>query len=1427
MPLLSRFVDAFHTSIDFTALCESYNDIYQGSTNQRLRAAIGGLLSEVAMTNKLAVDSFRDTQIIHPLQNSPLVALSAKTSDAEYAYWLGAVFDLILEINAASKARFAQEVDLEALKPSKMNRLQRSLVKGRVSAVTKDSTVNVSAFLQNTLMALAAYLQSHTGSNDSWKVQQQAFKSLLRYWWNTFQLATSRTFEESTFQAHLAIGADLLHGLSAAVQLSDSPITFFSQSLQKDFSSGFKLTTGLSMELLWRQFRPTVIPNLSVMQTLAEMQQLALRFDALRWSASISVSDLGHIMSSLVKAYKLILTSDVDGSSLVSTLKSEMKNLEKSVGGEEDGATPFFTSQFEALRQFCVLDVLKSGSVDESVGDVDTVILANHPTTSEMHFASSTSTSRSLQAIDYLLGTNQTLQPVSDSFSIDMLKKLNAFGEVDLKSLKLFENELPIIGQKLALSSATLSRDQVVDLNGVLSTLLFSVVSVHGSGTEFPFLSWCQSVHSSIEPALIDLSLSNPSISQELLTPNTPTQLREVIIKSFAPASVAILASRSQPDLRLQFSSLAWIHFAIGCITLYVPDRAFDPDKRQRLERQRHSDHRAEIQAKLAASRQFERLFSGQESNLRCQLLEMEFAELGEPPEILQEIYRPEVSEMDQLQGEFGNLLKTVLRSNLEDTVTSYFKAGDESGLQHIKLAQHNVAQIIQRLSERFRAYTDLTDPVISMLRCLQIGLSMATLVSVGQSARNESCLALSKMTPYLGGGPTAINEGIISAHPMEYLTLIALTAATEKLSSFGPAGRQALFKGFHGCYDQWKKRLESDRLEAESNSGLYVFRGSAEDEEEDDQEQFNELFPAYDDETVDKPKGITPAQSVVRETAIGLAKVHSEIFLGSTSPQESILSSMRKISKRIGSLHENVPFSERKMTRALLPGTLLLLNNEIETLNSSNTVPATYNFYTSANLPETRKLVNLVQQIIARFRELQGVDEIGHMQPLQDVLTSCYELLKFRHIEPLAKIITKVEKVHTFMHEWQFGGWASRANSALSLYDELTAIIVNWRRLELSTWAKLFEMESEKCDDDARSWFFLAYEVVVAVPLQISDSPEELRVYAQKLLKDLEAYFSSAIVGQFVQRLQLLKQMQKHLELLALDMPALSIIRESLANFIALYARYETPVHENLKKGRASLEKAMKDVLLLASWKDTNIVALRDSAKRSHHKLFKIVRKFRSLLGQPMEFILKSGLPDEVASPIAKATKTIRAPAVDENALTLCASSVPGWSKKAKRFVNINKTVSMMAETAQFPSNAVECSSYLDSFLANIITSTTELQKATPSLLTEDNKDEVKHLKTRKRKLFADTLKELRQMGIKYNLGANALAQQDSLSVVLANVEALGDIGVDGLEYYFHKAIDLVPRARAAVHQHNEDLSGAEVARSTGFLEGLLQVLL
>lgn len=1234
----------------------------------------------------------------------------------------------------------------------------------------------------------------------------------------------------------MAIGNTVLEELlkeSPLVNEQNSIITGFISDLQTNFASGFKLTTGLSMELLWKQLRPTVATKFEVVEILDQMEKLAVRFDALRWKASISVAELGGIMKSLVKAHQLLLSSDVDGAALIQTLTLELDNLEKSIDADEESPRPFLHDQFEALRQFQVLAALASNQQTSDIVDVETVVLADHPITSQMRLSTSSSTSWLLQNIDYLWSGDHGLQPVAGSFSTDFLHKLNGVGEVDLKSLRLLESELPVMAEKLAKSSGVLASSQLVAINQVLSHLTMGIIGAHGDKSVTDYLNRKEILASGAnaeawQKVTLDNFYEVVSTHQAKNFGGLPlvdTDINSDIDK----AMFAIEAASNSSQNNMQYSSLAWVHFAVGCIALYVPDRAFDPDKRQRLERQRHEETIQELKDKLYALQKFERLFSGQESNIRCQLIEAEIVEIGEPPEASQQVYRPEISELDKLQGEFKNLLKVVLPSpSITSKIHQYLMNDDQDILNEIKLIQNNILQIIRRLSERFRTYSDLTTPVINILRCLQIGLYMAALVSKDPSNNSRSALALSKATPFLGGTPKSIDEEIVSDQPLEYLTLMATTTSIETVDSLDPQTRESLFTSIHTCYEQWTKKLESDRLEGEAKSGLYRYRGSAEDEDEVDQEQFNELFPSYDEESP-AVSSTTPQQNV-RDIAVTLARVHGDIFLGGALPSESITSLIKHISIHMGKLEAGeTGFGDQNTVKALLPGSLLLLSDKIDALSSAATVPENYNFYTDANLPETRKLVSLIHQVQIRFRELQNVDEIAHMQPLEDVMVSCKELLQFRHTEPLAKIITKVEKVHGFMHEWQFGGWASRANSALPLYDNLTATIVNWRRLELSTWAKLFDMENKQCDDDARSWWFVAYQVIVAGPLSICESVEELKAYAQKLLQDLEVYFSTAIMGQYVQRLKLLKQLEKHVNLLVLDYPNLAIIASALANFIALYSRYEKSVEDSMKRGRVSLEKAMRDVLLLASWKDTNIVALRDSAKRSHHKLFKIVRKYRALLGQPMNSLIKQGLPDEAVANEAASSyiSPTQFPTVDQSALALCASTVPSWTQKPKRFINVSNTVSMMVDKSQLPSSTVEGSSYLESFLENIITSTSELQKATPSILTEDNKDTVKHLKSQKRKLFADTLKDLRQMGIKYNLGVNALAKQDSLSIVLANTDYISSNGCQDLEYYFHKTVELAPRAREASRQHSDDLSGAEVARSTGFLEGLLQVLL
>jgi midasin len=1262
----------------------------------------------------------------------------------------------------------------------------------------------------------------------------------MQLWWETYQIASTAPFEDAIFQAHLGIYRDILSREQSKLRLPPTRKVRSQQNaktqapyrnivelvqglIEHYFESGFKLTTGLSMEKLWRSFRPKPISSIEKLQTLVNMEELAIRFDHLKWKASTSVTELSSISSSLVEAYNLILTSEVDGRSLVQILSTEITKLEAETDTDQKISGPFFSDQFEALRQYDNLGYEGAAS--------DALTLASNPTVSLMHLKSATSTSICLQKVDYIWGNRKTIFPIEDSFSASLLRRLQHIGDVELSMLSLLEIEMPILGHHIAQGTAVLSQNQLLDMNMHLIRLLNEIIRVHNKSLVPEFENLARKLTGSTKETVFrDKLITIDLIALSNESKHLP-HFQEVLLAYLQPALNAIIEAVDKPRNQMKFSSLAWVHFAIGCITLYVPDRSFDPCSRQLLERQQHDHAKEKLENKLAALRTFEQMFTGQNNNLPCQLLEEELLELGEPSEIIQEVLRPHISELDQLQGEFNNLLNIVLRARPLEIVNSYLKYGHEGTEKSIELLQNNVARIIRRLSERFRAYGDMTVPVVGMLQCLQVGLHMARLAISTATISQESIENITNITPFLGGGPLEEAKAV-PGQPLDTLTSIAMAACVEGLDSFNHDQRQIFLDTVHSCYMAWSKKLEADQKKAESKSGLYRFRGSAEDEEEHDRDEFNELFPDFDGGSTKSANNIATAHPA-RDTAVHLAKTHAKIVLGGSTPADSIIFALRSMSERVGNFYDgHSPFSSGLMTNNLLPGVLLKLSNHMEALKSGSAAADSYNFYTDANLPEARKLLLLIQQIQTRFRELQNVDEIGHMQPLEDVMLSCRELLRFRHTEPLAKIITQVEKIHTYMHEWQFGGWAGRANSVLTLYDQLTSTIISWRRLELATWARLFDMENKKCDDDAKSWWFVAYEVVIAAPLSMCQSQSELRSYTQKLLQDLETYFTTAIQGQFSQRLQLLKQLQRHLEIIIIDIPQISFIWNAVKNFTSIYTRYEKPVTEYLQKGRALLEKEMRDVLLLASWKDTNIVALRDSSRRSHHKLFKLVRKYRALLGQPMEQILKNGLPEENRDLNSDVTYNAprMLPNVDTNAMVLCESRVPNWSKKSQRFINISKTVALMDNAVQIPAIVLDGSQYLESFLSNIITSITELQKTTPSILTEENKATVKHLKSRKRKLFADTLRGLRQMGIKHNLDTTSLSKQASLVMIFSNTKSLLSAksqAFDGLEYYYHKVIDLIPRARAAARQHSQDLSSAEVIRSIGLLEGLLEVLL
>ncbi|KAK1598724.1 ATPase [Colletotrichum navitas] len=1451
--LMERFSQSLHRGL--TDLNPSGLERYQGSLNEHLRfldaAETAGLrqsISQLYAALPGASSGLGDAQPLNPLHNASMVRV-LRQSKNELPFWLSASYEFLLETQRCQAAITTQANKAKATKLASLNRLQRSIVSDRVAPVAKDSTVRVSKFLSRTLQVIRTFIQGNLTTCQGWKERARVIRKMLDFWWRTLSLTTEDHFEEARFQAHLVHGVEsaqaLLSPTTEAInkQLADR----YLQTVEEDFTTGFRLTTGLSMEIMWKQIKPLPIRNEEALSKSQEIEQLGKRLDELKWKVKASIADLARAMTTLVKADGIVRTTDFDVTELIQDLTKEIELLESNIGSESSEVRPFFAAAFETLRQ---ASVLRSQAIEYfeglpySANETDLLVLSNQQTIDQIRLGSFGAKEARSLTIGLLASQDPATHVWNGKFATSLLSRLNSLHATSLRSLGLLETELPALGRSVAALAPAFQKNHVVALNAVLKKLVTTAFAVHGSEQEDIVRAiYDRVIHEFEGTEVAPLQIQQLAAQFEGSIPSVwPVHLSQIAKQHLLPATVALAVSdkiernshanneAASARAVAACSAVAWVEFSIGAIKLYVPDKSFDPQLRPQFEKDVHDELTKGLEHKLSSLLDFETRFTGQTKSLRIQLVQEDIEGLGPAPAPTQLLYRPARSELANVQTSFNNVLATIIGQELSAHHTAFALSGSTDAAQVINLVKQNLTHMVDRLANRdhranhLDAYQDMTRPLVNLIGCLQLGLSLSDgLESIEHHVADRTLMDL---TPFVGGNP---EHHVLKKFPnrsLEFLDYAGLVASVEGLTNLNASVREALFECVHRFFQEWTKRLEEDRKAEEARTNLYRFKGSFEDEEEMDEQEFNELFPTYDEEQEEKP---AIGRQKVRDVSVRLAESHRKVFLEHPTPSEALKEVCKKVGNGIAQELAHKSAVHQGVNIRVLPLALWSVDEQMTTLNA-NIVGTTYNFYTESNLPEVRRLIQLVDKVEARFRDLQQVDEIGHMQPLADVRAACEQLLDLTHTEPLAKILPKLEHLHGIVYEWQHGGYAPAIYGAPALYTSLTDTIINWRRLELSTWAKLFDMETQKCSEDADSWFFIAYQILIAVPLSLVDS-NELKDYAVNLVRELETYFSTAIIGQFSARLRLLRQLQKHLQLLTVDYPSLTVVSDAAINFIDFHSRFEKVAKEAIAKGRAPFEKTMKEVVLLASWKDTNINALRESARKSHLKLFRLVRKFRAVLGQPMKPILEQGIPDEEV-PITQSSDTQGKAdlKVDPTAISACNKGLPSWLAQHKRLSNSSKTLVIMANVAsKLDQSSLNATQEILSYVEEVNTSIAELRKETPGTLTDENKDQVKHLKMRKRKLFADVLKMMRQMGFRYNLGTEELAKQESLAVVLAGMPAshVENSINDAAEYYFHKVVDIAPKVRASIHEYSEELTGAEMSRSTGFMEGMLAVIL
>ena len=1008
--------------------------------------------------------------------------------------------------------------------------------------------------------------------------------------------------------------------------------------------------------------------------------------------------------------------------------------------------------------------------------------------------------------------------------------------EVPLRSLALLRTELKILANHTAMMSSLFKNNHRQNLSIILIQIHSEIIYMHEKFLKATSLACYRTYINDFVNIAPNHDLQ-PAPELQMNAGHHGFEYFRKILGDYLNPSLTMLHRSSKYRAAGQryeetaAISMFCILFFTGCMVLYVPDRVLDPAWNSLVKQYRHKKRKTELHVKLWAMTEFEKVFTGQPASLRSQIVQSKLDTLRDEIPV-RPVSRPQVSILGDLQATFKGLLDSVVRNSPTRDELQGFFFGDANQKSKIEQLRTSVARFTVRLRDGFPSYEDITGPLISLLQGLDVGFALALIAWDSRNTLDARILSICRSTPFLGMKPNffeaTIEGGLQAFISHTDIRLVYLRTAAVfsdlKYKSMRPA-IQAMLGVFQKFYEEWKEQLSGDQKEQALKSSLYRYRGSEENQNEEAAHEFEEIFPDGGRED-DAGGAIVTSRTDSRALAQNLALCHRHIF-GIQSSHQQVISTLRYVANTLGRLQ--IEFSICPVPLYdFLPALIVQLDDKCEVLQGTSTASESCNFYKDTNVPEVQKLTKLIHIIQEKYSKLRNA--WPEHATLQDVLNVSSQILDMRHTEPIAKFLTKSEQLHHFIHEWQIV--ASKEFSTATLYEQLTALLVDWRRLELSTWARLLADEDSKCSEDVDAWWFIAYETIVAVPLSVIDDDDVISRHCEHLIATLTEFILTTSMGLYVRRLQLIEFFKSHVQLLAQELPSMKIVENALINFLKFYKRFNEHIQKTLQEGRQSLERNMKEILLLASWKDTNINALRESAKRSHRKLFKIIRRYRELLAQPVRQLLLQTLPENGGNPTLQASPTSNLEAQDFGpAIQLCQEYLPQWATRSARFRNPIATTGQMARIGQLPPLAVNFAEDLNNYASDLLDSIKELQKETPATKTASNEDFTKHLKIRKRKLFNDTLKSIRQMGFRSNLSANALAEQSTIPKILSCSPAFKDTSLnrnlEEADSYWHSMLDNLSSIREHSQHQSEGISHSEASRAQGYLEDMLSTIL
>ena len=945
----------------------------------------------------------------------------------------------------------------------------------------------------------------------------------------------------------------------------------------------------------------------------------------------------------------------------------------------------------------------------------------------------------------------------------------------------------------------------------------------------------------------------------QMVTHSSNVHLSKIVRDRLIPVSQALDQSCHTESQQIGALGRAWVELGLAVLEIYLPNIPLDPVAAERCTLKLWKDREVEVLAQIEIHESAEKMMTGRDINpLICMLrsrLDQVRVKLQETGNTLPS-RDVDVGSLHALFGEITPFLTQSLHSKKFSALISDLLTAREGSPSRALTVQATISGFMARLKSSYPHFSDIIQPVLLAFSFLKFGLHL-----LSHAARSNSTdawlvdkLRITVQFPTVAA-ITAIktDTSTTAVSSQHILFTLATSAYSICLDNFRPDSLHHLDSTYHKIAELWMADLQDQEREAQESQSLYRHKVQEDLITDDDinEKEFSAMFPTYEDTTTGKtqhPDLIDRTRNTSsnvlrfsRDDKERIYRLHLWIADGSHSGRPLQLLDDQYHELRTTLLRDillsHVPQLSQNLDKESLPYQVLLISRGVDQLNGDWLMQekACYNFYHDPNVPEVKKALSVIRTIQQRLLRL--IKDWPDQMVLHHLMTRCEAVLQLNIQSPVPKVLSRLEQLLLQTEDWEI--YSDKENTLKLQQAALSDLIVQWRRLELSCWSKLLESHYASFCAGTADWWIRLYELTIRGTLAAAVGGSSLDAYFSEMIPLLEQFISSSPLGQFTARLELLNSFGVYSKILSgirckSESDALARASRIIQNLHGFFSQFSHSVAGFFAEKRAVLEQELMDYIKLASWRDVNVHALKQSAQRTHRQLFKCVRKFRNLLREPVAptFLYKKVDPTIEGQILSNWSRPVfsgldsLSPVIFPNVAP--ADVMPHYmldlSATFARFEDLLKSQGgPLINSVRFEP--------IDDFASQISETVAVLSSETDAA--GGNIQIHKTLMMRKRKAWIDLLQELKRSGLPSRVKPEVLNRHQD-KVWLLDRPFITDMQPSPFhgiflkaEDYFNRLVHSLPDLRDSVAAHHGDLPTRELQRGVTFVESSFSLAL